>query len=530
MRIGKYEVTGELGRGGMGTVYRGVDPMIGRPVAIKTIHLGKESDPAAAAQMQDALLREARLAGGLSHSNIVVIYEVGQDEGRIFIAMEFVEGPTLHGLIARKALRPHAEVIAILRQAAEALDFAHARGIVHRDIKPQNILMQGGTLVKVTDFGIARQYEGASSESTGIMGTPGYMAPEQLRGFRADGRADQFALATIAFELLTGGKPFVSDNLGGLLYQVVHEKHRQPSGLNRALVPGVDSVFDRALAKQPEQRFSTCSEFAAALEQALAARPQAAPEIAAQVVPVVVQPPPIAEPPRPAMAAIRTEVALQLRSLLPDNLRPLFVAGALAAAFALWWFVWLPYSRSTAQRASPKQAPRIAFFRATPEVIQAGQAARLEWSVSGARSIKIDHGVGSPSSDNAEVRPSVTTTYLLVAESASGERRTSFASVDVREAGESLTRKGLGLTPKPQVDLLTAVVTPEVIPHGGQAMLSWMAPTATSVEVFPGPGRVAKSGNLMVRPMSTTVYMFKARGQDGVEKIFSVQLTVRDGR
>ncbi len=258
-------MVGELGRGAMGVVYRALDPSIGRTVAIKTIRLADLTDPTERSRLRDRLLREAQSAGMLSHPNIVTIFDVGEEEGVAYIAMEFVDGPTLDRLAQTETLTG-TRVLQILAQAATALDYAHKRGIVHRDIKPANIMIHEKSVVKITDFGIARIQSQQMTHAGSILGTPSYMSPEQVQGHTIDGRADQFSLGVIAFELMTGEKPFSGDSMTALLYKIVRDDPPSPQRLNPSLSWPVETVLKRAMAKDPGERYASCSDFAKALE------------------------------------------------------------------------------------------------------------------------------------------------------------------------------------------------------------------------------------------------------------------------
>src|SRR5450432_3059279 len=191
-RIGRYRIVKELGRGAMGVVYQAVDPTIGRALAIKTIRLRELDDPGQRARLRERLFREARLAGVLSHPGIVTIYDMEEEDGLAYIAMQFVNGPTLDDLMAGKKPMPPDQIFRVLRQTAAALDFAHQKGIVHRDIKPANIMLDEDGTVKIADFGIAKAGTSGNITISGtILGTPNYMSPEQVQGTNIDGRSDQ---------------------------------------------------------------------------------------------------------------------------------------------------------------------------------------------------------------------------------------------------------------------------------------------------------------------------------------------------
>jgi predicted Ser/Thr protein kinase len=268
--IGRYQITGELGRGAMGIVYRALDPSIGRIVAIKTIRLTEFVDPSEQTRLRDRLFREAQSAGVLSHPNIVTVYDVDEENNVAYIAMEFVDGPTLDRLHLTGPINRDT-VINVLAQTASALDYAHARGVVHRDIKPGNIMLHERSTVKITDFGVARLQSHQLTQAGMLVGTPNYMAPEQVQGMGVEGNADQFALGVIAYELLTGERPFAGESLATVIYRIVNDEPVAPRRLNPTLGAPVDPVIRRALAKKPGDRFPTCTAFVEALDDACSA-------------------------------------------------------------------------------------------------------------------------------------------------------------------------------------------------------------------------------------------------------------------
>ena len=272
-RFSRYEITGELGRGAMGIVYRAQDPAIGRTVAIKTIRLSDISDPEEMQRLKERLFREARSAGMLSHPHIVTIYDIGQEGQTAFIAMEFVNGPTLETLMKRNEAPDKKLLLKVLRDTASALDYAHQKGIIHRDVKPANIMIQDDGAVKITDFGVAKILSQQITQADVVLGTPSYMSPEQIEAKGLDGRSDQFALAVIAYELLTGEKAFSGDSLPALMFKIVKEDPVPARQLNSTLAPEVERVLQRGLAKQPAERFATCLDFASALASSLQENP-----------------------------------------------------------------------------------------------------------------------------------------------------------------------------------------------------------------------------------------------------------------
>ena len=267
-RIGRYKIVREMGRGAMGVVYHAIDPNIGRPVAIKTIQLGGNRKPEEQERLRERLFREARSAGMLSHPGIVTIYDVAQEGDLAYIAMEFVDGPTLDQLLSEEQLSPEM-MFNVLGQTAVALDYAHQKGIVHRDVKPANIMIAADNTVKIADFGIAKITAAEQFTMTGsIVGTPHYMSPEQVQGQPVDGRSDQFSLAVIAYEMLTGEKPYTGEHLTTVVYKIVAEEPVPLQRLNPSLSSSIESVVRKAMAKKPDGRYNTCQEFAQALEKA----------------------------------------------------------------------------------------------------------------------------------------------------------------------------------------------------------------------------------------------------------------------
>ncbi len=272
-QIGRYRVLGELGRGATGVVYRAQDPAIGRSIAIKTIRLSDFTDPAERQRLRERLFREAQSAGILSHPNIVTIYDIAEENGLAYIFMECVDGPPLEKVLNSPQPIASDLALSLVRQTATALDYAHQKGIVHRDIKPANILIHERSHAKITDFGVARIMSQQMTQSGVMMGTPNYMSPEQVQGHAVDGRADQFSLAVIAYEMLTGEKPFQADQLPALLFRIVREDPVPPQRLNSTIGPQVEAALKKALAKSPADRYTTCTEFCEALARALQAAP-----------------------------------------------------------------------------------------------------------------------------------------------------------------------------------------------------------------------------------------------------------------
>ncbi|MBS1834438.1 MAG: TonB family protein [Acidobacteria bacterium] len=283
-QIGPYQILKELGRGGMGVVYRGVDTVIGRHVAIKTLRPEDMGDSNERGSMGDRLLREARSAGILSHPSIVTIYQAGQDKDILYIAMEFVDGANLADILVQGKLTVEA-TLKILKQSAEALDYAHSKGVVHRDIKPGNLLLEPSGKVKIADFGIAKLNQAGVTKTTSAVGSPAYMSPEHVRAQSIDGRADQYSLGVMAFEMLTGQRPHQSEELTSLVFKVVFEA--PDLSLLRELPRGaeLEAIFTKVLAKAADDRYASCMEFYEAFASVLEDRSpamQVAPSTVAQ--------------------------------------------------------------------------------------------------------------------------------------------------------------------------------------------------------------------------------------------------------
>ncbi len=269
-RIGKYEITGVLGRGGMGVVYRGIDRHLGRAVAIKTLTLANNSDPGMLTRFYD----EGRKTGGFKHPNIVTVYELGDDNGVPFIVMELVEGDSLDKLIQSDEPLPMVERLRIIEELCSALAYAHRNNVIHRDVKPANILVQPDGRVKLLDFGIARLEEKKSQDLSlthpgHIIGTVPYMAPERLRDKPLDGRSDIFSAGVVLFQLVSGELPFTGEEYV-LMQRILNEPHPPLSSKSGICPPSLDAIIDHALAKSPDDRYATADDMAAELAGVIA--------------------------------------------------------------------------------------------------------------------------------------------------------------------------------------------------------------------------------------------------------------------
>ncbi len=344
--LGKYQLLQEIGRGGMGAVYKAYDPFLDRTVAIKLLapHLVWEKD------FVERFLREARAAARLRHPNIIEIHDVGQEGSNYYFVMAYMPGSSLKELTARQSRLPPAKALPILRQLADALDYIHAKGLVHRDVKPANIMFDERDQAVLMDFGIVKAAQESRLTATGSsIGTPHYMSPEQIQGQPVDARTDQYALGIIAFELLTGRVPFDADTTTAILYKHVNAPPPSATACCPDLPSAIETVLNRALSKSPDERYATCGDLAKALEQALA--PSREPQPAAQaVVPpaatkrttptIVPQPPPAAPPPtRPG-----------------KNPLPFLLAGAGIAAVVLVTLIVIAILNN---RGAPTATPTI---------------------------------------------------------------------------------------------------------------------------------------------------------------------------
>ncbi len=266
-RIGKYEIQAVLGRGAMGVVYKGYDRGIARSVAIKAI----EKSSLGASELRHVIQRfrhEAQAVGRLVHPRIVQIYDYGEDGDTAYIVMELVNGKTLHEHLSQKVKYEIREVGEIVRQLLDGIGHAHAEGVVHRDIKPSNVLLNSDGRIKISDFGIARLDSSSLTQVGDVLGTPYYMAPEQFLGVEVNALADIYSIGVIAYELLTGRKPFAG-NAATVMQQVLNEPFPDPSQLNPRLSPLMDRVLHKALAKNRDERFQSAGEFSQAFHSAI---------------------------------------------------------------------------------------------------------------------------------------------------------------------------------------------------------------------------------------------------------------------
>jgi len=372
-KLGRFQILSVVGEGAMGVVYLARDPEIERTVAVKTLRAMAEASGAARADLEARFLKEAKLAGRLQHPNIVTVYEVGREGETSFIAMEYVDGESLNRVASSDPGLDAAARIEIVRQIALALEHAHGRGVLHRDIKPGNILVTRDRRVKVADFGIGKLLASGTGDLTRtgqMLGSPAYMSPEQIKGEKLDGRSDLFSLGVVTYELLTGARPFPGDSITTLVYQILHTEPRDPLSLRGDLPPVAREVFARLLAKSPDRRPPDAAGFLKEIRRIEAELRDVAPTLALSAerltAPLEVtarrQPPappapvpPPAAPPPPPVPAPPAPPKDRSRSAGPLYL---FGAAALLAAVAFLLWIWrAPGPRDERAAASPGATP-----------------------------------------------------------------------------------------------------------------------------------------------------------------------------
>jgi serine/threonine-protein kinase len=274
-RVGKYRIDHVIGCGSIGIVYKGYDEQIDRPLAIKTLRSEFFNEVNDTEGFLKRFVTEAQSAARCLHPNIVTVFDLVEQEGRPYIVMEYINAGTLENVIQAGALIPIRQVGEIMAQILLALDHAHSKGVIHRDVKPSNILCPSSASIKIADFGVARldSLELTNSNGLGAVGTPNYMAPERFLGRPADVRADLFSVGVILYQLLTGAKPFVATELPELMQKLLTEHPPSIVTLRPELWPEIDAVAQKALARNPEDRFQTAESFVDALNRAIEARP-----------------------------------------------------------------------------------------------------------------------------------------------------------------------------------------------------------------------------------------------------------------
>jgi serine/threonine-protein kinase len=269
-KFGRFEVQKELGKGAMGVVYLGKDPKIGREVAIKTMALAQEFEAEELAEVKERFFREAETAGRLSHPNIVTIYDTGEEHDYCYIAMELLKGGDLAPYVKKGNLLPVDKAVSVVARAADALGYAHKQNVVHRDIKPANMMYHADTdTLKLTDFGIARLTDSSKTKTGMVLGTPSYMSPEQLAGKKIEGRSDLFSLAVSLYQLLSGKLPFEGESMAQLMFKIANEAPTDILSVNPNVAPALVAFLDKALSKNPDERYQTGEEFGGALRASM---------------------------------------------------------------------------------------------------------------------------------------------------------------------------------------------------------------------------------------------------------------------
>jgi len=339
----------------MGVVYLAEDPRLHRQVAIKTVDLSRD-DPEQRAFLLNRLLRDAQAAAALSHPNVVPVHDVIEEATAAYVVMEYVDGENLASRLRRLGKPEPSFALRVLRDMAGALDYTHARGVIHRDIKPGNVMIDAAGEAKIMDFGIARIADSRTNTPTGmVMGTIQYMAPEQIKGEPLDGRCDQFALGAVAYEMLTGASMFGAQSIATLAYKIVNEDPPLMRTLNDALPESMDVVIRKALAKQPSQRFASCGGFVNALEAAFTGQISGS-GAAGRDTPTATMQAPANILARPAVAT-----ATGRARLAPTGSRSgaAIAAGVVLAAAMAGLLVWKPW-KAPAASAIPQRAPAAA--------------------------------------------------------------------------------------------------------------------------------------------------------------------------
>ena len=267
--VGRYHIESELGHGAMGVVYKAVDPKIGRSVAIKTIRLDQTLGAKQLGDLKERSLREAQIAGQLSHPGIVTIYDVVEKGGHLYIAMEFIEGQELTHFCTEQTLLKPRQATTIIGHICHALDYAHKAGVVHRDIKPSNIMLPKDGRPKIMDFGITKMVTSDATQTAAMIGTPSYMSPEQIDLEKVDGRSDLFSVGVMFYELLCGQRPFTGANITAILKKITTEDPPPLHEINPQIHPKLEAVISRLLAKDPKDRFQSGAEVVSVLKSLL---------------------------------------------------------------------------------------------------------------------------------------------------------------------------------------------------------------------------------------------------------------------
>ncbi len=359
-RVGRYQILKELGKGAMGVVYLAHDPQIGRKVAVKTIKPKEGARPEEVAEGRARFLREAQAAGKLLHPGIVTIFDVFEEQGTMFIVMEYVEGLLLDHFCVRGRLLPLENALSLVCQGLSALDYAHRHGIVHRDIKPCNMMVVDGASLKVMDFGLAKEVDAHLTQTGTVIGTPHYMSPEQIQGKLLDGRSDLFSMGVVLYELVTGERPFRGESLSTIIYKILHETPAEPRALNPDLPEPLSRIIQKALGKSPEDRYLTGSAFIHALQH------YAEMDLGQSMVGASFTPVPAPEVLPPPPSGVRRPKAARRRGGRKYWIGGAVAALALAAAATAGYLFLKPGSGKPAVAAHEEKLPRPVGVATTP--------------------------------------------------------------------------------------------------------------------------------------------------------------------
>ena len=526
----------------MGIVYLAFDSFLKRQVAIKCMRPPGAEEWLASEQLVQRLVREAQAAGSLQHPNIVAIYDIVPNGDSPAIVMEYLDGRALSQFIEPGHPWPLQHAVSVLKQCASALDHAHSRNVVHRDVKPSNIMVDGAGVIRITDFGIAKQLSSNTDLTQGAaLGTLEYMSPEQLNGGVVDGRSDQYSLAVMAYQLLTGCKVFDAQTIGAWCAMVLGRAPQPPSTRFQELPPAVDPVFRRALAKSPAERYPSCDEFASDLERVLlqgnvqsvthvpAPRADAKPKLVAAPSATAV----MSNVPVTAVPAPPEEIShrMQQQPRRPVRIAAFCVAGCIVLAAGGITVMHLIERKpkletsATSNLEEPKKkpsdpgtewpAPVVADFSASRYTVKSGESLELRWDVREATNVSID-GVGSdlPIQGKRTIRPDASTTYLLRALGRGGTVERPLA---------------IRLLRGPVIQ--SFIASRPAIQSGQATLLQWNISGATAV-FLEGTGQLAPGQtDRPVCPTTSKTYVLKATGPGGTaEKSVDVSVTIQPGQ
>ncbi len=350
--LGKYEIKRPLGRGAMGTVYEGWDPIIARRVAIKTVKLPDSADP----ETEEALARfrrEAQAAGRLTHPNIVAVFDYGETNDLAYIVMEFVDGPPLKTLLDKQERFALTDTVRVMEDLLAGLQFSHERGVVHRDIKPANVMLTSTGQAKIADFGIARIESSSMTQAGTLLGTPAYMSPEQFMGQVVDARTDIYSSGVLLYQMLTGERPF-EGGMSAIMHKALNTEPPAPSQLSVTAPPSFDAVVRRAMAKRPEDRFASASAFAEAMRSALAHPTE--PAVSEDEATMVATPHTAATAPPPHTVS---GIASAQRSKTPILAAVALLVLGVVGGGGWWFFARQPEPPSPIADATPTKPPVV---------------------------------------------------------------------------------------------------------------------------------------------------------------------------